>query len=100
MTGNSFPTAANTNGFASSNGFQQNDTLARSASMHLYTGLVSGYQTEMMRAVNDYKTAQQQQIHLKARIIKLQKDEDKCNKRIKDTKRLKEFMADMQDFKR
>lgn len=42
-------------------------------------------QNKMVRAINGYKIAQQQQIEIKARIIKLRKEEEKASKRINDT---------------
>ena len=53
----------------------------------------------MNRAMNDYKRAQQQQLEIKARIIKLRKEEEKAQKRIRDNERKKKLMQDMLELK-
>jgi hypothetical protein len=56
-------------------------------------------QNQMMKAFNQYKIAQQQQIEIKARIIKLRKEEEKASKRIKDTMHKADFVENMHKFK-
>jgi hypothetical protein len=53
----------------------------------------------MVKAINHYKIAQQQQIEIKARIIKLRKEEEKATKRIKDTMHKSDFIEKMHKFK-
>lgn len=41
-------------------------------------------QNQMVKALNHFKLAQHQQVEIKARIIKLRKEEEKAVKRIRD----------------
>ena len=53
----------------------------------------------MMKAIVHKKSAEDQQAMIKARIIKLLKEEEKANKRIKDLDRRQAFVANMHKLK-
>ena len=54
---------------------------------------------EMNKANLHYNSAKSQQIAIKARIVKLQKEEEKAIKRINDTKRQQEFYERINSIK-
>jgi hypothetical protein len=56
-------------------------------------------QNQMVRALNHFKQAQHQQIEIKARIIKLRKEEEKAAKRIRDAQDRAEFIQKMHQLK-
>ena len=81
-------------------------TDARTSSLHNYKQLSSGVspfaknaQNDMMKAIVHKKSAEDQQTIIKARIIKLLKEEEKANKRIKDLDRRQAFVANMHKLK-
>ena len=84
---------------ASRNKFYSSTSAAENGKM-LMTGMSAfNANNHMMLAKNNLKmmTHQQQSIH--ARIIKLAKEEEKANKRIKDAQRKANFVADMHQVK-
>ena len=56
-------------------------------------------QTNMMKAVNKQKEVLNQQQLLQARILKLKKEEERANKRIKDIARKQSLVKEMNQFK-
>jgi hypothetical protein len=56
-------------------------------------------QNQMVKALNHFKMAQHQQIEIKARIIKLRKEEEKAAKRIKDANERADFVQKMHQLK-
>ena len=56
-------------------------------------------QTDMMKAIVHSKQCEDQQTQIKSRIIKLMKEEEKANKRIKDLSRRQEFVSEMHKLK-
>lgn len=53
----------------------------------------------MNKAVTTFKSMQQEQIDIKARIIKLRKEEERAHKRINDNHRKQEFINKMNEQK-
>ena len=51
----------------------------------------------MMDAINTSKRQEDQKAQIENRIIKLRKEEERANKRIKDLQRRQKFMQDMND---
>ena len=65
----------------------------------LMTGMgslgVDGAQTHMMQAKNNLKMMAHQQITLQARLIKLSKEEERAQKRIRDAEKKAQFISQM-----
>lgn len=65
----------------------------------LMTGMsslgVDGAQTHMMIAKNNLKMQAHQQLTLQARLIKLSKEEERAQKRIRDAERKSDFISSM-----
>ena len=54
---------------------------------------------EMMKAIHQHKLAQQHEILIKARIMKLKKEEERANKRIRDAYRRNTMAQEMNKLK-
>ena len=69
----------------------------------LMTGMSSfgfqGCNTQMMQAKNHLKMVAHQQKQIEARLIKLNKEEERAQKRIKEAQRKSEFIARMHQIK-
>ena len=52
-----------------------------------------------MKAINQHKIAQHQETLMRARILKLKKEEERANKRIRDAFRRNQLVSEMNAFK-
>lgn len=58
-----------------------------------------GADNDMMKAMIHQKKVEDEQAQIKSRIIKLRKEEEKANKRIRDLQRRQHFVTEMHSMK-
>ena len=56
-------------------------------------------QTQMMNAINHQKTVKDNEVQIRARIVKLKKEEERAHKRINDLDRRNKFVNNMHEIK-